>query len=713
MKAATGAIPLKALDAVAFDTETTGLDTAHARIVQIAGIAISHGAIRESETFETFVDPSMDIAPSSTAIHGIDGKMVAGAPTIGTAHGAFETFRNKRILVGYSVGFDFAILKREAERAGFSWSQPRSLCVRLLGTIANPTLPDESLETLASWLMLDISGRHTAIGDARAAAAIFLRLLPSLEKRGIRTLAEAERACLQLTEQLGNHRRAGWETPVTPPQVSRLYADVDPYAYRHRVGEIMSHPVAIIPPDTTTGQAIADMVEKRISSVLVSGEAQSRAVSDYGILTERDVMRHLAKAGPAALHLTVGEIASRPLVTIADEAFVYRAMGRMERHRIRHLAVRDKDNQLKGIVSARDLLKLRGGAAIRLDDAIEAARTSAEMARAWAMLPEVTERLIDEGIDARIVAGIISEELRVLTRRAAVLAEAAMVEAGQGAPPCAYALLVLGSGGRGESLLAADQDNAIVYEDDAAGGCDAWFAELGKRVADALDTAGIPYCKGGVMAMNPPWRGSLATWLKRVNHWIGRSEPQDLLNVDIFFDMRPVHGSQALGAALFESAYHAGHAHPPFAKFLGDRLGDFGSPFGLFGRLRLVEGRIDLKKYGLFPIVAFARALAIRHDLRVRRTEERIEGLMALDIGGKEDLRAILDGHAQLLALLLAQQSRDLHDGIPVSNRVEAHALTPGQEAELKIALHAVERIPNLFRSLVTARSQGWSSTSQ
>ena len=64
-------------------------------------------------------------------------------------------------------------------------------------------------------------------------------------------------------------------------------------------------------------------------------------------------------------------------------------------------------------------------------------------------------------------------------------------------------MLVLGSGGRGESLLAMDQDNAIVYADRDGGmsdeDTDQWFAELGARVSCILDLVGVPYCKGGVM----------------------------------------------------------------------------------------------------------------------------------------------------------------------------------------------------------------------
>lgn len=110
-----------------------------------------------------------------------------------------------------------------------------------------------------------------------------------------------------------------------------------------------------------------------------------------------------------------------------------------------------------------------------------------------------------------------------MTRRAAELAEERLRTIGLGAPPVAYAVLVLGSAGRGESQLAADQDNAIVYASGAEGGAeDAYFEKLATHMSDVLDASGIPYCKGGVMAKNKAWRKSVRTWRATIDGWMHR-----------------------------------------------------------------------------------------------------------------------------------------------------------------------------------------------
>jgi CBS domain-containing protein len=364
--------------------------------------------------------------------------------------------------------------------------------------------------------------------------------------------------------------------------------------------------------------------------------------------------------------------------------------------------VRDQRERLVGIITARDLLRLRAGAAIGLDDAIGAAESANEMARAWATLPAMVRMLTAEKLDARLVAAIVSEEIRVMTRRAAQLAEAAMAEAGRGDPPCAYALMVLGSGGRGESLLAPDQDNAIIFEKGEPDGPeDRWFAELGTRIADTLDAAGISYCNGGVMAKNALWRGSFSSWQDRIAGWVNRARGEDLLNVDIFFDQRPAHGELALGAELFDQAFAAAADRPAFAKLMGEKLFDRPSPFTLFGGIRTTGGRIDLKLHGLFPLVTAARALAIRHDIRRRSTRGRLEGLAERGLGNADEIAGLVAAHGVFVALMLEQQGRDIETGIPVSNSVEITSLRRARQAELKAALEAVQTVPDFVQNLM------------
>jgi DNA polymerase-3 subunit epsilon/CBS domain-containing protein len=225
---------------------------------------------------------------------------------------------------------------------------------------------------------------------------------------------------------------------------------------------------------------------------------------------------------------------------------------------------------------------------------------------------------------------------------------------------------------------------------------------LGEKLADILDAAGVPYCKGGVMARNAGFRGSLETWKNRVEEWVRRSRPDDLLNVDIVYDMKSVHGDTALSGELFDHAYARGHAEPAFAKLLGEQI-VAGNPFTFLGRLQLDNGRLDVKIHGLFPIVAAARTLAIRHGIRELSTRARLDGLIALDVGGDRDMKTMLAGHTLLIRLLLDQQIRDIYAGTPVSNRVDLAAISREQQSELKTLIKELQSVPGLVRDLMFA----------
>src|SRR5262245_34989040 len=90
--AATNATPLISLDAVVMDTETTGLDSRKARVLEIAALKIMSGRIDRANTFRTLVDPKEAISAFSTAIHGIDNAKVAGAPAFPDAWSKFRSY---------------------------------------------------------------------------------------------------------------------------------------------------------------------------------------------------------------------------------------------------------------------------------------------------------------------------------------------------------------------------------------------------------------------------------------------------------------------------------------------------------------------------------------------------------------------------------------------------------------------------------------------
>jgi CBS domain-containing protein len=515
---------LGSLSLAVIDTETTGLDVATARVIEVGGVRIERGKLDEDGAFSRLIDPGEPIPAASRAIHGIGDGDVAGEAGFAEVAAELARWMGGAVMLGYATGFDLAVLGREHERAGLRWQPPRALDVRDLVKLLAPALPDHSIETLASWLGVEVRDRHRALGDARLAAQIYLALVPRLQARGITTLAEAEAACRAAAPGLGVGAGASWQEVVRPAEAGRGSAGVagiDSYPYRRRVAEVMSDPV-FVAADASVRDVLREIIEKRISSVFVrprEGDAGP------GIITERDLLQAIDAAPDDGL----GEERRRGGAAAArqrsDSDFVYRAIGRMNRKGFRHLGVVDRAGEVVGALSARRLLRQRAEAAMWLGDALDVAASPGELGAVWGDLTLVARGLMADNADARDVAAVISHELCALTARACELAEAELVGGGHGPAPVDYAMLVLGSGGRGESLLAMDQDNAIVYRSGAPGGPeDQWLERLGARVADILNMAGVAYCKGGVMARNSQWRMSVEGWRAAVEGWLaGRS----------------------------------------------------------------------------------------------------------------------------------------------------------------------------------------------
>lgn len=182
---------LSQLTYTVFDTETTGLDpSAGDEIIQLGAARIVNGRLLRGEVFDCLVDPRRSVGPDSVKIHGITDDMLAGRPTIDRILPDFHTFCEDTVLVGHNAAFDMRFLQMKEERTGVAFRQP-VLDTLLLSTVIHPNHESHRLEAIAERLGVNMSGRHTALGDALVTGEIFIKMLPLLQEKGIFTLRDA------------------------------------------------------------------------------------------------------------------------------------------------------------------------------------------------------------------------------------------------------------------------------------------------------------------------------------------------------------------------------------------------------------------------------------------------------------------------------------------------------------------------------------------
>lgn len=128
--------PLRGHPVAVIDTETTGVDPATARIVEVAVVLID--ALAESEprvVLSTRVNPGEPIPEAATRVHGISDADVAGAPSWADLWPDFHRAVDGHILAAYNAPYDYQVIRAESERAG-----PR----RVGGVVWRPDLPGRS-----------------------------------------------------------------------------------------------------------------------------------------------------------------------------------------------------------------------------------------------------------------------------------------------------------------------------------------------------------------------------------------------------------------------------------------------------------------------------------------------------------------------------------------------------------------------------------------
>jgi DNA polymerase III epsilon subunit family exonuclease len=189
---AAGPLPEGPLDAqryVVFDLETTGLRPSRDdAIVQIGAVLLEAGV--ETARFDMLVNPGRDIPAVSTRYHGITDAMVASAPGVAEAVAAFRDFAAGAVLVAHNAAFDLTALRAAAKRDGAPLLTNPALCSMLLARWLVPREPDLSLDGLCGRMGLVIDARHQALGDARATAALWMRLLARASASGVAGLPD-------------------------------------------------------------------------------------------------------------------------------------------------------------------------------------------------------------------------------------------------------------------------------------------------------------------------------------------------------------------------------------------------------------------------------------------------------------------------------------------------------------------------------------------
>ncbi len=118
--------------------------------------------------------------------------------------------------------------------------------------------------------------------------------------------------------------------------------------------DLKGRTVVTVQPHRTLSEAAKLLTEHRIGATVVAG-LDGKIL---GIISERDIVKAIAKEGPAALENAVSRHMTEKVVTCDEDAMMTDLMDVMTTGKFRHLPVVNKD-RLVGIISIGDVVKYR------------------------------------------------------------------------------------------------------------------------------------------------------------------------------------------------------------------------------------------------------------------------------------------------------------------------------------------------------------------
>ena len=174
---------------IAFDTETTGLYSVSARLVEIGATSYTAGG-DEVAVFEQLIDPENDIPPEAQRVNHITDRMVRGQPTVEAVMPRFIDFLGPpdTVLVAQNAPFDVGFIGVDLIRLGLTFPPHLIFDTKLLAQAVMPLLPSYSLVNLATMLGISMGQKHRALADARLTRDVFLTLLEKAPN--VKTIAD-------------------------------------------------------------------------------------------------------------------------------------------------------------------------------------------------------------------------------------------------------------------------------------------------------------------------------------------------------------------------------------------------------------------------------------------------------------------------------------------------------------------------------------------
>ncbi|MFZ1729103.1 MAG: DUF294 nucleotidyltransferase-like domain-containing protein [Bacteroidota bacterium] len=401
-------------------------------------------------------------------------------------------------------------------------------------------------------------------------------------------------------------------------------------------------------------------------------------------LLSNDELRKIMTSGSGMTERQTYEAMRSPIRRVDASSTIYDVLAMYAEDGNRCLAVQNERKEIIGTVSIEDIQKSQLHSYLFFLQRLTLAESVAEVKQCHMDLLLYVKILTESGAG---VGSLTHATTLIFDAVAKKLLSIVIEELGP--PPARFAFIALGSEGRSEATLSADQDNAIIYEDvdeSIADSVREYFEQLGARVCDGLHAVGYPYCPGDVMAKNKKWSQPLATWKQYFYNWVNTANPDDLLDVSIFFDFRCISGEDALAAALRDYLFNIISGNNSFFVYLAQNAARVKLPTWQFKAAEFIDVKV-----ALMPLIELARIYSLKTGIRATNTLERFLQLHEQDVFSAAGHKDLMQSYTFLMNMRFQHHAQLLSVNAIPDNAIDTHALGEIEKAMLRRVLSQIE----------------------
>lgn len=452
-----------------------------------------------------------------------------------------------------------------------------------------------------------------------------------------------------------------------------------------KVKDAKVHKAVVVDTNKTIFEAAKIIKQEKIPTLLLKDEA-----GEMYIVTDSDFRQKVILNRMDYDDLVV-KIASKGLIYINEDDFLFNAQLQMAKHGLKRVVVKNDHDEIVGILDQISLSSFFATNTFAVSNQIINAETLEELKEASHSFIKIIKSLNAKGVKIEFISKLINQlNKKLLDKLYKILAPKELI-----GKSC---LVVMGSEGRAEQILRTDQDNALIISDDCSIS-EEKLREFTHLFTETLVDFGFPRCEGNIMVSNPYWCRKQSDFKELIYEWVNSPSGDNFMNIAIFYDALCVSGDieiiKELKNYLFKISSNSQSFYTNFARVINS----FDVPLGFFdgfvfnSKDEKHKDEIDIKRGGIFIIVQGIRSLSIQNRVLNTNTIKRINSLKELKVLDDESAKELIMAFNILNSLKLKASLEKLDKKEKIDNFVNPNRLTIMEKDLLKESFKIVNRL--------------------